>query len=51
MDDLADDTTDVAVLLSEVEVPETSRVLVVVGVGLEDPTRLPLGTNDTLFRC
>jgi len=48
VDDLPHDTTDVAVLLSKVEVAETSRVLVVVRVGLEDPTRLPLGTNDTL---
>lgn len=49
MDDLADDTTDVTVLLSKVEVAETSGVLVVVGVGLEDTTRLPLGTDNTLF--
>lgn len=49
VDDLADDTTDVTVLLSKVEVAETSGVLVVVGVGLEDTTRLPLGTNDTLI--
>jgi hypothetical protein len=48
VDDLANDTTDVTVLLSKVEVPETSGVLVVVRVGLEDPTRLPLGKNDTL---
>lgn len=49
MDDLADDTTDVTVLLSKVEVAETSGVLVVVGVGLEDTTRLPLGTDNTLI--
>lgn len=49
VDDLADDTTDVTVLLSKVEVAETSGVLVVVGVGLEDTTRLPLGTDNTLF--
>lgn len=49
VDDLADDTTDVTVLLSKVEVAETSGVLVVVGVGLEDTTRLPLGTDNTLI--
>lgn len=48
VDDLAHNTTDVTVLLGKVEVTETSGVLVVVGVGLEDTTRLPLGTNDTL---
>lgn len=48
VDDLADNTTDVTVLLGKVEVTETRGVLVVVGVGLEDTTRLPLGTNDTL---
>ena len=49
VDDLANDTTDVPVLLGEVEVAVASGVLVVVRVGLEDPTRLPLGTNDTLI--
>lgn len=48
VDDLANNTTDVTVLLGKVEVTETGGVLVVVGVGLEDTTRLPLGTNDTL---
>lgn len=48
VDDLADNTTDVTVLLGKVEVAVTRGVLVVVRVGLEDPTRLPLGTNDTL---
>jgi hypothetical protein len=48
VDDLANDTTDVTVLLGKVEVAVTRGVLVVVGVGLEDATRLPLGTNNTL---
>ena len=48
MDDVLDDTTDVAVLLGKVNVPQARGGLVVVGVGLEDTTRLPLSTNDTL---
>lgn len=48
VDDLPHNATNVTVLLSKVEVPKTSGVLVVVRVGLEDPTRLPLGTNNTL---
>lgn len=42
MDDVLDNTPDVAVLLGKVEVPQPSGVLVVVSVGLED-------TPD--FRC
>lgn len=48
VDNLTNNATDVTVLLRKVEVAETSRVLVVVGVRLEDATRLPLGTNNAL---
>ena len=42
VDDLLDDTSNVAVSLSEVVVPELGWVLVQVGVGLEDTPRLSL---------
>ena len=48
MDNVLDNTTDVPVLLGKVNVAETSGVLVVVGVGLEDPPRLPLGSDNAL---
>lgn len=48
MDDVLDNTTDVTVLLGEVEGTKPGRVLAVVGVGLEDPTRLSLVTNNAL---
>jgi hypothetical protein len=48
VDDVLDNTTDVTVLLGEVEGTEPGRVLAVVGVGLEDPTRLSLVTNNAL---
>jgi hypothetical protein len=49
VDNVLDDTTDVTVLLGKVNVAETSGVLVVVGVGLEDTPRLPLGSDNALF--
>lgn len=48
MDDILHDTSDVPILLRKVEISETSRTLVVVGVGLEDPAGLSLGTDDSL---
>ena len=48
MDDLGDDALQVAVALAEVEAPEASWALAVVGVGLEDRARtLTLSANDT----
>lgn len=47
VDDLLDDTSDVSISLSEVVVSELGWVLVQVGVGLEDTTRLSLRTNNT----
>lgn len=46
VDDLLDNTTDIAVALSKVEWAEASRVLVQAGVGLEDGMRTPLRTNN-----
>lgn len=48
MDDVLHNTLDVSVLLRVVDVPQLGGRLVVVRVGLEDPTRLPLGSDDSL---
>lgn len=47
VDDLLDYAADVTIALSVVVVPQLSWVLVQVGVGPEDPARLPLRANDT----
>lgn len=49
MDDLPNDTPDVTVLLGEVQVPKLGGVLVEVGVGSEDSTRFPLGSDNSLL--
>lgn len=49
VDDVLDDTSDVTVSLGEVESPQSSRVLPVVGVGLEDTTALSLVSDDSLL--
>lgn len=51
MDDVLDNTPDVAVLLSKVEVPQPSGVLVVMGVGLEDTPGLSLRADDSTHFC
>ena len=48
VDDLPNDTPDVTVLLCEIQVPELGGVLVEIGVGSENTTRLPLGSDDSL---
>ena len=48
VDDVLDDTSNVSVSLGEVESPQSSRVLPVVGVGLEDTTALSLVSDDSL---
>lgn len=48
MDDLPNDTPDVTVLLCEIQVPKLGGVLVEIGVGSENTTRLPLGSDDSL---
>lgn len=48
VDDVLYDTTDVTVSLGKVERTETSWVLSVVGVGLEDTTGLSLVADDSL---
>lgn len=50
VDDVLDDTSDVTVSLGEVEGPQSSRVLPVVGVGLEDTTALSLVSDDSLLK-
>lgn len=48
VDDLTDDTTDVAVTLGEIESTELGGALAVLGVSLEDTTvTLALSTNNT----
>lgn len=47
VDDVLDNTPDVTVLLGEVDVPQPGRGLVVVRVGLEDPARLSLCSDDS----
>ena len=49
MDDLPNDTPDVTVLLGEIQVPKLGGVLVEIGVGSEDSTRFPLGSDNSLF--
>jgi hypothetical protein len=49
VDDVLDDTSDVTVSLGEVQRPQSSRVLPVVGVGLEDTTALSLVSDDSLL--
>lgn len=51
MDDVLDDTSDVTVSLGEVKSSQTGGLLSVVGVGLEDTTRLPLVSDDSLWKC
>jgi hypothetical protein len=48
VDDVLDDSSDVSVLLSEVERPELGRVLPVVSVGLEDPSGFTLVPDNSL---
>ena len=48
VDDLPNNTPDVTVLLSEVQVPQLGRVLVEIGVGSEDTPGLSLGSDDSL---
>lgn len=48
VDNVLDNTPDVAVLLGKVVGPQLGRGLVVVGVSPENTTRLPLGTDDSL---
>ena len=48
VDNVLDNTPDVTVLLRKVDVPQPGRRLVVVGVGLEDPSRLSLRSDDSL---
>jgi hypothetical protein len=48
VNDLPNDTPDVTVLLCEIQVPELGWVLVEIGVGSEDSTRLSLGSDDSL---
>lgn len=50
VDDVLDNTTDVTVLLSEVQSTKPGRVLAVAGVGLEDTTRLSLVEDNALQR-
>jgi hypothetical protein len=49
VNDLPNDTPDVTVLLCEIQVPELGWVLVEIGVGSEDSTRLSLGSDDSLY--
>jgi hypothetical protein len=48
VDDLFHDTPDVTVLLGEVDIPQSSRVFVVVGVGFEDTPGLSLRPDNSL---
>jgi hypothetical protein len=48
VDDVLDNTLNVAVLLRKVELPQSSGRLVVVGVRLEDPAGLPLSSDNAL---
>lgn len=47
VDDLLDDTSDVAISLSEIVVAKTSGVLVEVSMGLENSSGLSLRADDT----
>lgn len=49
MNDLPNDTPDVTVLLCEIQVPKLGWVLVEIGVGSEDSTRFPLGSDNSLM--
>ena len=49
MDDLPNNTPDVTVLLGEIQVPKLGWVLVEIGVGSEDSTRFPLGSDNSLY--
>jgi hypothetical protein len=49
VDDLPNNTPDVTVLLGEIQVPKLGGVLVEVGVGSEDSTRFPLGSDNSLL--
>lgn len=51
VDDVLDETTDVTVSLSKVQRPQSSRLLSVVSVGLEDPSGLSLVKNDSTHDC
>ena len=48
MDDILHNTSNVPILLRKVNVPQTGRVFVVMGMGLEDTPILPLVENDSL---
>jgi hypothetical protein len=48
VDDLPNNTPDVTVLLGEIQVPKLGWVLVEIGVGSEDSTRFPLGSDNSL---
>jgi len=50
MDNILHDPPDVSILLGVIQVPELGRVLVQVGVGLEDSTGFTLVSDDSLLR-
>jgi hypothetical protein len=48
-DNMTHNTLDVPVLLSEIDVPQSGWVFVVVSVGFEDPSGLSLRSDDSLL--
>lgn len=48
MDNLLNNPPNISILLCEIQIPQSSWILVMVGVRAENSTRLSLGSDDSL---